>query len=135
MKSTKAKNSTRLIRKDLNFLEVDMNECRRKSNNNNNSNENSLLNGMSVAGGLLAVVLILGVPFIIYKKRRAGHSGRPDSEKRDPNPLYRDYYGGGRSSREPTMEIWNRNSNYGESVDWGEGATVQDNNHYYGIDP
>ena len=87
----------------------------------------------SVAGGLLAVGLIVGVSLLIFKKRKGGQSSRPYSEKRDPNPLYGDYYGGG-SRREATMEIWNRNSNYGDNVEWGEGAIVQDNNPYYGND-
>ena len=129
MKSTKANTNSRLIRKDFNFLEVDMNECRRNSNSSNRKSNSTLMTGLSVAGGLLAVVIIVGVSLIFYIKRKGGHSSRPDSEKRDPNPLYGDYYGGG-----PTMEIYNRNSIYGESVDWGEGATVQDNNHYYGTD-
>ena len=33
------------------------------------------------------------------------------------------------------MEIWDRNSNYGRSIEWGEGEKIEDNNPYYGTDP
>ena len=119
---TKQRNGVNLSR----FAKVNMEECK--------ANKSMLVNVLSVTGGLLAVGLIVGVSLFIYKKVKGGESSGHDSVKGEPNPMYRDYYGGG-SRREQSMEIWNRNSSYGASVEWGEGATVQDNNPYYGNDP
>ena len=113
------------------FSLVKMEICER---NSNSSNKSSTVTILSVALGLLAFVLIAGVLLLIYRKTKESRNRR-DSTKQDPNPFYRDLYYRGGSRRETSMEIWDRNSNYGRSIEWGEGAKIEDNNPYYGTDP
>ena len=91
-----------------------------------NDTTNALVIGLSVAVGLLLVALAAS----LIHKRRKDVKQREDSARGEVNPMYGDYYGGGRE-RERTMEILNRNSVYGTRVEWGDGGTVIDNNPYY----
>ena len=112
---------------ELPFWEVDMSTCNGFDIiDEKNDTTNVLVIGLSVVVGLLLVALV--APLI--HKRRKDVKQREDSARAEVNPMYGDYYRGGRE-RERTMEILNQNSVYGTSVEWGDGGVVKDNNPYY----